>query len=70
MSATATGCSVLRHPSRDSLPQPQLEAIHDVGMRVLGGAKNQLAIFERVEEAGIAAHHRGREIDDVPQYFL
>ena len=54
--------AVLRHPACNALSNAKFQAVDDVGVRVLRGAKNKFITFEDVDEAGVALDESARQI--------
>jgi hypothetical protein len=48
----------------------ELEAVENFGVGILGGAEDELFIFEHIDEAGIALDQSGGELNDAVQDFV
>lgn len=64
------GLAMLRHPSRNSLPERQLQPTDFLAMWILRGAQNQIIAFTDVDEAGIAANDSGSKFNDSFQILV
>jgi hypothetical protein len=64
------GFAMFGNPSRDSLPNAQLQAVNDFRVRVLGGPQGKFVAFENVHEAGVALHQRGGKFNDARKNFM
>src|SRR5215472_7686084 len=62
--------AVLGHPSGNSLPYLHLEPIYDFRMRILGGAKHQVIVFQHEYEAGVTTYQIGDEFDDLVEHLV
>jgi hypothetical protein len=61
---------MFRHPTGDSLPDTEFEAIDCIGMRVLGSTENQVFAIDNVDEAGIAPDESGDKLDYSIQHLM
>ena len=55
---------VLGDPAGDTFADAEFQAIDHFGMRIAGGAENKVLSFEHINEAGVALHQCGSEVDD------
>jgi len=64
------GFAVFRDPPRNALPDAEFQAVDNLGMRVLGGSKDEFVAFEYVDQAGIALDQCGSKFDNAAQNFV
>ena len=64
------GFAVLSHPSGNSLPDAQLQAINDIRMRILGSAKDQFIAFEHIDEAGVTLYEGSGKLNNTRKNFM
>src|SRR5215470_16443122 len=54
---------MLGDPAGDALADFQLQTVHNVFVRVLGGSQDQFTPFEHIDQTGIALHNSRSELD-------
>jgi hypothetical protein len=70
VAADGDGKFVFGDPPGDTVADLKLEAIHDLGVRIFGGAEDELVFFENIDEAGIKFGDDGDEVDYFAENFM
>jgi hypothetical protein len=68
--ADGHGLEVFGDPAGNALPEAHFQAVDDFGVRVLGGAEDEIFGLEDIDETGVALHYRRNEIDDALEDFV
>src|SRR5512141_1966548 len=61
---------MLGHPSGNALPNPNLQTVDYVRVRILRGPQHKFIFFQNVNEAGIALYQGSGKIDDAAQNIM
>ena len=61
------GLAMLRHPSRNALPDAQFQAVDHFRMGILRSSQNEFVAFHDVDEAGVALDQRSSKFDNAAQ---
>src|ERR1035438_1769711 len=56
------------NPPGDALAKPNAQMIHQIRMRVLGCAQNQLIVFQHIDETGIAVDDCTGKVNNAIEY--
>jgi hypothetical protein len=70
MTADRHGLAVFGDPPGDAFAHTQGQAIDDVGMWPLGGAKHQVIALEHVDEHRVARNHARDELHDAIEHRM
>jgi hypothetical protein len=70
IAADGNGEFVFSNPSGDAVSDLKLEAIHDFGVRIFGGAEDEFVFLEDIDEAGIEFGDDGDEVDHFAKDFV
>jgi hypothetical protein len=58
------------HPSRNTLPQPQFEAVNNIRMGILRCPQDEVLAFQHINQTGIALYQPGGEVDQTSEYLV
>ena len=62
--------AMFRHPAGDALSHVQFQPVHNLRVRILGGAEQQFVILQHINQAGIALHQGRCKIHNPREHFV